>query len=738
MNENDFQQNSAKLELDLRCRTECSENWVTAPQFFTMNNEGRTITVRVDPGSLSPGLHFASVSVFDSEKPEMGALVKVPVTVLKPEVNPPEIAVMRFSNIVFQPGTIVRKFINVPSDANIVELIVSSKGRDTPARFIVHTIQLNPQSRYTQFEHEYAFSMTASGVQSDTLRHQKVFPVIPGVSLEICLAQFWSSLDSTIVSLDVKFHSILCSTSQGTQSSYGVGRGSGGALLVNSGIYGFTRLDMSSPLGQETILPAITFEHLQKEIRPTTSQISPKASRDVLMNGCQIHELILTYSITISESTSVFFRLPKFHNVLYDSNADNFALCVYDKNKKQILFQDVYGKEKSLDEGEYTVKVQITSPAVDFLESLKSSSLLVRMKLAKSLSPPIAKSLGELNASSKIDKFVLKKGDRAAVWVGDIEPPKEAKQGDMLLGKLDVLSGELKLSETLYPVVYFVPSAFKPETFTTGTKLPEKSDSEKFDEAVTDLEISWISKMKSLENKKELIEKLEPKYGSNNKFIKERLLNFIAQGKNEGDKPILSLKLSQERIAYSKKIIELIDEKAVAVYFGVHHDLSQGHEVDKILNDEMNLKKEILKLCYRNIAESYRTAILFKEQVAAEIEESFQAVDLDSHDVAYIMFLFNDSLRKYGSLISATPHKDESYFLELWIWQQRRKGLHGLCLQKISSYLGDKKNISKDPEMYERFAVQKREILGALGFDAWKELEDEWRIVNFPKIMCRF
>ena len=409
-NHKDNSQNGNKLNLEIKAALECSEDWVSVPNFCLISSEGRAMAVRVDPTKLEPGFHFTYIIGYDTENPTMGPLFKIPVTVCKPVTT--NEAVVQFKNLEFSSGEIMRKFISVPATSNYCEIIVSTLGRVTPARFILHLLQIQPQSRYSTFESEYAFSLLQSGIEDEIIQYKKVFRVLPGVTLEVCLAQFWSTLDKSNISLDVKFHSVLCAASSQTQSINGCSGITGGELLVNSGINGFTRLDLSTPLGKEQISPKMTLDKLAKSFRPTEAAITPLKSRDVLLNSNQIHQLVLSYTVKLEETISVFFSLPRFYQVLYDSCMDNFAIYVYDKNKKPVIFQDIYGSAKSLDEGEYTVKVQLTSANLERLNLLKTSILIMTCTLATALNPPLSKSLGELKPDSKVKSFDMVKGQR--------------------------------------------------------------------------------------------------------------------------------------------------------------------------------------------------------------------------------------------------------------------------------------------------------------------------------------
>ena len=693
------------------------------------------MNIRVDPTNLEPGFHFTFIIGYDTENPEMGPLFKIPVTVCKP-ISPPDGQIVQFKKLEFQSGDIQRKFIQVPSNSNFCEIILSTRGRKTPAKFIIHLLQLQPQSRYSTFESEFSFSLMETGIENETVQYKKIFRVLPGVTLEVCLAQFWSTLGGSSISMDVKFHSVLCNSSSQTQSIRGCTGVAGGELSLNSGFNGFTRLDIFTPMSKQQISSKVTLDKVTKHIRPSEYLISPLKSRDVLINSNQIHELLLSYSIKLDEAMSVFFSLPRFHQVLYDSCLDNFAIYVFDKNKKPVIFQDIYGTAKSLDEGEYTVKVQLTSANASLLNQFKSSILVVACNLPTAVSLPVSRTLGGLGPDSKLKPFDLAKGERTVLWVGEIGTlPKAAKPGDYLKGNLELISNDVK--DKLFSVSYAVPTEAKSDELNVGRKLPDKPDLIKYEESVKEFEINQVSKLKTNEAKLTLLKQLQSKYPTDLGRIKQNLELQCEMGRTELEAPVPSLKLAQDRIATATFAIDLIGESDVSNYFGVNHDLSRKNEDELKVNAEMELKKEILGLAYRSLTEAYITTVIFKEQTHLDTNLSFQAVELDAKHVDEILQEFVKMLKKFGQWTSSNP-TENGYYLHSYCWYEARLGHYGTCLAKINTFLGNKRNISKFSFVYAKLADEKRSLLSKLDWHLWKKYEDAWKLVNFPGTYCRF
>lgn len=81
---------------------------------------------------------------------------------------------------------------------------------------------------------------------------------MPYATLEICLAQFWSSLDPSEVEVEIKFHGVVCSISGENQGGQGATSGSGGDLVCVNGSGGFARLDFWCGVRREEIVAEVS------------------------------------------------------------------------------------------------------------------------------------------------------------------------------------------------------------------------------------------------------------------------------------------------------------------------------------------------------------------------------------------------------------------------------------------------------------------------------------------------
>ncbi|TPX63343.1 hypothetical protein SpCBS45565_g06696 [Spizellomyces sp. 'palustris'] len=739
--ENDPEVNVKKLDLEVRAGLASTKRWLSAPEYVLLNNGGRSFSVRVDPTTLEPGFHFAEVQGYDTQNPKAGPIFSIPVTVCKPEVAgnfgaEERVAYFRWEGLKFEPGTIVRRFVSVPLGANFAELIVRSTDRASPARFIVHTMQLQEQTRYTKFEHSYSFSLSRTGSNSSTSDaeqsvYTKLFPVLSYATLEVCLAQFWSSLESSRVDVELKFHGIFASVSTGNQGGLGATTGSGGDLvMLNSGNNGFTRVDLWTGVRKEEISLSVTLDTLRRFIRPNDAIISPLKSRDVLPDTRQLHQLVLTYIVKISETgggVNITPRVPKANEVLYDAFFESFVLIVFDANKKELSYQDIYPKTLKVTDGTYTIRVQVISGSVEFLDSLTSMPLILDQALGKSGSLNAYKGLGYAVREDKTGTFkkrTLQRGERAVAWLsGEIPTPKDAKQGDLLVGNMSAIGGGRKLDGgALYKVAWLVPPSPREKDKKEDTsKDEEKDDATLLREATRDLEISWIKKMKDDCEREKLISKLEtdwpnhlPLLVTRLEMIGEEAEKEEKQQEKEGGNVSDGTVSSVEELA--DKIVELADEKEVAMWFGVRRDSNRIYGTEKERKDrlrkgkEMDKRKEPIVLAYTYKCWCNKQAIL--KSPTASLDTLARLLEV-----------------LYGWLPDP-PTSSSTQYLLLWSWYQRRRGLYGEVAKVTNKFLKDGSKVGD--ARWGDVAKERDEAFKALEWCVWMGYEARWSVVKKP------
>jgi tripeptidyl-peptidase-2 len=201
------------LSFELPVQLSSTAEWLVVPPSMVLlsakERGAQNFAVRIEPGNLVPGAHFARVVAKDASDPSRGPLFSLPVTVviphaviaaplaptseetapvlkLAPVLAQPQVAPERF-DLCLRAGEPVRRFISVPDAAEwaTVELVT---GR-LPAGPHIITVHAVPSARGD------LPSDICETKQMLRLRdHAKVelrMPVRGGATLELCVQLAW-------------------------------------------------------------------------------------------------------------------------------------------------------------------------------------------------------------------------------------------------------------------------------------------------------------------------------------------------------------------------------------------------------------------------------------------------------------------------------------------------------------------------------------------------------------------
>lgn len=83
------------------------------------------------------------------------------------------------------------------------EITLHSHDGDCSSKFVVHAVQIQPQSAYRKHEH-YKFLT----VPPDGSVVYPPFAVIPGTVVEVTVAQWWASLAKSHINVSMMFHGL--------------------------------------------------------------------------------------------------------------------------------------------------------------------------------------------------------------------------------------------------------------------------------------------------------------------------------------------------------------------------------------------------------------------------------------------------------------------------------------------------------------------------------------------------
>ncbi|KAJ3325037.1 tripeptidyl-peptidase II Tpp2 [Blyttiomyces sp. JEL0837] len=754
--------NALKLQYEAQVALVSTQQWISAPEFVMLANSGRQFMISVDPTELDAGFHFGEILGYDTNQRSAGPLFRIPVTVCKPDNLTPGFDsndVIRYENLKFGPGLIQRKFITIPPWANFADITFTAKDRVGTGRIMTTMMQMRNHSPYSVFEHPWVlgFGTTPSGSKAEDVKITKTVTLIPGVTAELVMGQLWNSLGETQVSVEITFHGLEL-TASNTPTS-GLGTNAGGDLIyLNAGNDGLSRCDLRAPIRAEDIAISVSLDTLRKSLRPTESVITPLKSRDVLPDSRRLHELVLTYTVKIDEDATITPFYPRTSSILYDSIFDNFAIFVFDAMKSFKSHHDVKNHEVKLKEGTYTIRVQIVSANLGMLDKLQTTPITIDQKLAKPVSLSTYGSLGGLiEANGSLSAKSLRKGEALTFWVSGVEGsalPKGSTPGDLLVGSFKVTG-----KTNLFKAAYIVPSEVKakdtPEAANTpilpGAKKVEepKDDQTQLQEAMRDLEISWLKKMKNDEQRKALIAKLEAEHGNFLPFLVARLEVAAEQvqkaEKAKGDVASLLAEVSTS----IDGIVGSIDQRELAYYFGLKVDLVAGGEAAKTKKKEMDEQKSavILALLWKSIVLKHKIIIASAPKDAEALAAADPSSKTSVEIVDELFAEFDRGLSEVAQWLPSPPTSDGRY-LSLWAWRLRRKGMLGAALKAVNKYLGDAKSLAAIGAggadaatalaTWNELLEVKKSVLEELGWKVWIKYEERWGIMRAPPTYSPF
>lgn len=677
-------------ELQLKCNLKPSASWVTSPEFLHLGGNGRSFEIRVDPTQLTPGLHTASVKGYDSEQPGH-ELFDIPITVTKPEVT--REATVRYSTTL-KAGSIERNFLHVPEGATWVEARFRSHNHGSPgtsAKFWAHLVTLEPQQRLSFIEQAFVLAL------NENEPVVKKFSVKGGQTLEVCLSEMWNAAQRFDIDVDFEFHGITIGHSV-----------SGRDELTLIGGEGLAKIEATSNIRIESFTPAISFNKRRSYIRPTKATIRPLLSdRNLQPSGKSLHELVNTYSFTLSEAGKVALGWPTSSpkSNLYDSAVPMLTAIYEAGSKKLVSFGDVYPKEKDLAKGAYTVRVQWLNESPSVLEKLKTATLRLTQNLTKgkdvnlSVYEDHVDAFGGASPATFKANVKLFPGEKKVLNldlnIASDSLPKEAQPGDVLLGDFGFAS------QGKYELRYIVAPAAKAADGSADSGGDGKDD-EKTN--LPKLLAPVAGKIKDKDDKKAYIADLLSRYPESLDVQLVRLDSLDAD--KAADAP--------EVIKAADAIINQVDLNSVLLYSGEKAlPASEQTDEQKKVKKEQDEKKKALT---RALVRKAKALLAQGADSSAAPSQEF----LDTFDKARKLLGESTDNKEWVALrvqylLKASPDRSAQAL------QLVRKTIKDLGVGESSS----KDDLTKAQE-------QQRQIVDKLGWSVWAAYLDRQRILQSP------
>ena len=686
--------NRAKVDFEVRVRLESTARWVSCADYLMLMHGGRRLDVEVDPTRLPPGVHYAEVCGYDSECPERGPLFRVPITVIRPVSVPVEEPVWREA-FTFEPGQVDHHFLAVPAGATWADFRVRRQDEGDARILVLHTIQLVPGYRYEAHQFQQFFRLPTGGEEVYST------PVVAGRTLEVCLAQYWSSIGVTQCDIEVTFHGVVPSSE----------------VIGLNGSDVATRLSVETPLRAERVAPEASLSVLRHGVRPKQAEIRPlDGYRDKLPDERQIYELELLYDFSVAEAGRVTPRVAMLENEEYQESWQSLQYMIFDSAKRVVMRWGLAPKSVRLEEGDYVLRYHVRHDDLEQLEALKDMALMLDYDLGSSIKLGFYEDPDDaLAGGSRFHARTLPRGGREVLFVTGPSAkklPKFAQPGDVLLGSVqfggaaeDLLGAGHRPGG--YPVMYVIPPkpvAKKDKAADDGADEGEpKSDEEKLAETLRDCKVGQLAKLRGAEQRA-LFDKLAAEvleaYPNHLPVLVEELKRADGAGRAEDLAGV---------VAAADRVIGQIDQEKLAAHYGVKLDPDDaaGAKVRKEMDEQ---KRVLVDALYRKARALFDSSAASVADGRPESERGTDAVD--AFEAAFA------DLEKWADTT------DDEYLM-LHIDRALRQNHPGAVLELLNEKIADSE---PDRELYDK----RLEVLGILGWSHWQDYETHWNLIRFP------
>ena len=688
-----FHRDAAKteqIEFEQRLQFQCDAPWVEHASQVLLANSARRINVKVDPTQLEAGLHYAELTGTDPAHPVRGPLVRLPITVVIPEQ--PEGHTWK-SAITLKKGESTRRFLTVPAGATWADLHIKTRSAADPQRLVLHTLQILPGLSFRSGDERMYLSLTEGQERVES------FAVTDGRTLELCFAQYWSSLGEAELELSLQFHGL---------------RPSNRILSLdgNDLVKSFT---VTAPLRDERLSPSGTLKTWRRYVRPSKSEINPlDPVRDQLPDNKQIHEMILTYTIDQPATGRVTPILSMKNNSGANYFLESGIWQVFDSAKRH-LASGGRGKALSLSKAKYTLRYHVRHPERSVLERYQHSPLILDQPLSKSISLSFHQHAeGALKDTAGFSASTLKQGDAANIFVSipaHSRLPSTAKPGDLLRGEIslggniDDLNGAGKKPGG-YSVTLTVPAAKntfpsnKPKPAPVKKKeTPKTNAQEKLQEEIRDLK---IAKLKTLAPDKDKDSELATQLHADLKkdhadHLPLHLAWLAHQQKGELTK----------RADAVRKAIEMV-QKQVDLD-GLQQHLGTPPDPEAEDRDERKKKWDTQKSA---LITALRASAQLDLAVAEASKEKERPKAIETFDASW------------KQLIRWSP-AEEAANADLRLDREKLHNRYGNALKLVNA------QISKAPRTKKHYETRLK-LLEKLGWNEWQKHQKQDLLVRFP------
>ncbi|KAL7107112.1 hypothetical protein ACP275_06G033500 [Erythranthe tilingii] len=684
------------------------EGVVKAPEYLLLTHNGRDFNIIVDPTTLSDGLHYYEVYALDCKSPWRGPLFRIPITITKPQAVKSRPPLTVFKGMSFVPGHIERKFVEVPTGATWVEVTMKTSGFSTARRFFIDSVQISPLQRPIKWESVATFSSPSSKSFS--------FAVEGGRTMELAIAQFWSSGVGSHDTTSVDFEEIILDGSEAP-----------------------VRVDAEALLLLENLAPAAVLNKVRIPYRPVDSKLSTlSAERDQLPSGKQTLALLLTYKFKFEEGAEIKPYIPLLNNRIYDNKFEAQFYMISDTNKRVYAMGDVYPETAKLPKGEYTLQLYLRHDNVQYLEKMKQLVIFIEKKLDEKESIQLSfytQPDGPVIGNSSFKSSVLIPGAKEAFYVAPPAKdklPKGVAAGSVLVGAISYgkvsfgVNNEGKNPEknpVSYSVSYIVPpTPIDVDKGKGSSSTCTKSVAEQLEEEIRDAKIRVLSNIKQSTDEgrsdwKKLSISLKSEYPKYTPLLAKILEALISQNNFE-DK----IHHYEEIVGAADEVIESIDTDELAKYFSIKSDPEEeGAEKTKKKMD--TTRDQLADALYQKGLALAEIELLKGKKVVDK--EDAKAVEGSSTQPD----LFEENFKELQKWVGVKS----SQYGTIFVIRERREGRLGTALKVLSDMIQEDGSPPK-----KKFYDLKISLLEEIGWAHLVSYEKQWMSVRFPPSLPLF
>ena len=639
------------------------EDWITVPANFMLMGGGRSFPIKVDPRGLADGsVHYAEVQAIDVDHPDMGPIFTLPITVIRPvRVAPGGDCTLRLAKLAFSPGHIERTFVAVPAGAtwaNVTVRALDVAGHDA-VRCYLHCVQVVSGLSYDDTEVQKFMSLANMSTKTFAV------PVVAGHTLEVCLAQFWSSLGNASLTLDVAFHGFALEPSH----------------IVMRAPFDVASVRVASNLRRAVIAPKAELKKWLTTVRPRAGAkiaAAPDAARNTLPSGRLLYQLVLEYDIDIAEDGAVTPRAPYLNDQwLYESSHGQQFWILHDANKRVVAFGDVWPDAAKVKKGKHVLRLGIRHDAVGELEKLKQLPVVLERSLPSPIGLKIYATRHDAMSGGKAFPLTsLKTGAATTMHIAGVDDgqlPSGVKAGDRLTGTVVVgRADEMAVGATKHP-------KGTPITLTVGA-LKNKEEDKKEDkasvpvkEAVRDLMLARLSEEKDTDAYNKLFFELKGSWPDHVPLYAANVAHVDPS--DDGERA----EKRREIVLAADDVISRIDADAVAAFHGRRHEKDEDEDEDEAEGKEKAEKSDAEK----ERAEEEKKMKMLKEQL---IDALFRKARAQATSDASL----DDFSATLATLKEWVDVSKDAKYLPLLVHQHRSAGKLAKAVAAVSAALKEK------------------------------------------------